>query len=793
MSLLFTQNLKDTTYNIWCSLQQLGLNSNHYLAESAFNYYVNDKITDCLGETINIDLPRNHSFVPIIRKINQTIEKYTQQQFLIIYADKDKGKIQTPAVTPKGIQLPSWKKHRVELPTVPSYHYTLGSAINISSANAFTLNITSIFGRFQFQNNQWKEDLLGPYKLSEEEKKGSKDQGFTYQNPISENLKFGTPNVQTSQNLNIKNLEIETLNIRTQQNQNNQNPDLINHQTHSAATLTTESTNPSATKTILATTTTATTTATAATTTTKCKPNGLCIYCKINDVSKAIIANNWDDARYQSLATRPQTFQQFKTAFLRYFSNNNSINCLANTFTTIKQNNTEVITTYLECFYRVLRQIQAINAVYFTELQILNQFICGLCTAVTHARDFESAKLEANYAQAVNLVMNRLSDLDSKLKQISDTINQKIKGYLANNHQYIYQPPQKCSNQENANHFQNQACPSLSINQPWQQEMCVCHNYGKQESISKLRSIPKHLSANNAAANLSSTSISDSSLSTAATSNISTAAIHNILTTVTSNLSTSNHSNTTPKLTSTQNPKTENNTTKLEIELHSQNSGINVTQNPNFQNYLSFLVIPEDATTNNSGSNQQQALTNNIPPATVTNNESLMAIFPFDLEEMIKILLFNRAALKEKPITAMYMDVKINGHIIKLILDSGSAGSIITKQLMDQLGEIDNLPIKINDITVSIKVLVMEAIQYQALVRNNWLSKTNAILDWTMQKLQLSQNGQHTRAPAVCDHFKPTNLQPLIEFEEETIKPIWEVYQISWTDVDHNELLSILA
>ncbi|KAG9285832.1 hypothetical protein G9A89_013257 [Geosiphon pyriformis] len=224
--------------------QQLGLNSNHYPAKSAFNYYVNNKITDCLGGTVNIEsarenfytelfqhtnLPRNHSFAPIIKEINQTIERYTQQQFPITYADKSKGKIQTPAATPKKIQLSSWKKHRVESPTTPSHHYIPESTINILSADTSTSIVTLTFGRFQFQSKQRKEDLLGPYsmyferfklrsstpsgiqspipqpdfraatpwELSEEEKEGSKDQGFTYQNPISKNSEFGTLNVQT--------------------------------------------------------------------------------------------------------------------------------------------------------------------------------------------------------------------------------------------------------------------------------------------------------------------------------------------------------------------------------------------------------------------------------------------------------------------------------------------------------------------------------------------------------------------------------------------------------------------
>ncbi|KAG9288707.1 hypothetical protein G9A89_004326 [Geosiphon pyriformis] len=150
-------------------------------------------------------------------------------------------------------------------------------------------------------------------------------------------------------------------------------------------------------------------------------------------------------------------FNAFKVEFLRYFSNNNSINCLINMFTTMKQEETEAVTTYLRCFYQNLRQIQAIDTNYFTASQILNQFIRGLHSsilqhvhplhpgtlqdAVTHARDFESAESETNHVQAVNLVINRSSELDSKLEKFSKSINKRLKGYLADNHA-IYQTPQ---------------------------------------------------------------------------------------------------------------------------------------------------------------------------------------------------------------------------------------------------------------------------------------------------------------------------------------------------------------
>ncbi|KAG9306646.1 hypothetical protein G9A89_004193 [Geosiphon pyriformis] len=119
--------------------QQLELNNKHFPAESAFNFYVNGKITDCLGRTVNIksarenfyielfqhtNLSRNYSFTPIIKKINQVIERYIQQQFPITYANKGKRRLQTPAVTPKGIQAPTGKKQRIESPIYLFYYHT---------------------------------------------------------------------------------------------------------------------------------------------------------------------------------------------------------------------------------------------------------------------------------------------------------------------------------------------------------------------------------------------------------------------------------------------------------------------------------------------------------------------------------------------------------------------------------------------------------------------------------------------------------------------------------------------
>ncbi|KAG9290491.1 hypothetical protein G9A89_002466 [Geosiphon pyriformis] len=89
------------------------------------------------------------------------------------------------------------------------------------------------------------------------------------------------------------------------------------------------------------------------------------------------------------------------------------------------------------------------------------------------------------------------------------------------------------------------------------------------------------------------------------------------------------------------------------------NSGTRNPQNPNSQNYLSLLVTPEDALSSNQEPTQkQQTHTSNILPATVTNDELLDAIFPFELEELSSTSLFSEITLEKKPITVMYTDVK---------------------------------------------------------------------------------------------------------------------------------------
>ncbi|KAG9296605.1 hypothetical protein G9A89_015197 [Geosiphon pyriformis] len=122
---------------------------------------------------------------------------------------------------------------------------------------------------------------------------------------------------------------------------------------------------------------------------------------------------------------------------------------------------------------------------------------------------------------------------------------------------------------------------------------------------------------------------------------------------------------------------------------------------------------------------------------------------------------------------ALYTDARVREINIKLILNSRSAGSIITKQLINQLGcqvdcaatawiitadgntktpigEIDNFPFKINRIQIPTK---------------------------------------HSQVSTTCRHFKTQcTEEPLIEFEDTSMLPTIETYQVSWVDDYQTEL-----
>ncbi|KAG9289421.1 hypothetical protein G9A89_007982 [Geosiphon pyriformis] len=67
---------------------------------------------------------------------------------------------------------------------------------------------------------------------------------------------------------------------------------------------------------------------------------------------------------------------------------------------------------------------------------------------------------------------------------------------------------------------------------------------------------------------------------------------------------------------------------------------------------------------------------------------------------------------------AIYTNAKVDAANTRIITAD--------KVIKTPIGKIDNFPFEINGISIFIKVLVIKATQYQVLVDNDWLSKTNA-------------------------------------------------------------------
>ncbi|KAG9304648.1 hypothetical protein G9A89_020212 [Geosiphon pyriformis] len=388
------------------------------------------------------------------------------------------------------------------------------------------------------------------------------------------------------------------------------------------------------------------------------------------------------------------SFTEFKNALLEYFNDPNIIIQLQNEFNTIKQSTGETVTQYLARFNQIHCQIEMIEQGYYTNPQVLNQFIRGLKSsilgrvhsahpnslseAITLTKALESAEKEANHSQIVNIVIknNKTETLKKKVAQLGEKLFKKMESYL------ISDPERNNTYQTLQRH--NQEFSSSQNN-------CLSHQDFKTE-----------------------------------------------------------------------------------------------TRTCHFCKCIEHLI----------GQCQMNL------PAITSDSKSKLA------SRVLKPANISEAALdKECSITAMYMEAKVNNTLIKLILDSGSAGSIVTLQLVNQLGfkvdrattfqiitadrstkllygKIDTFPFEINGIIIPTKVLVMDATQYQTLVENDWLTKANTTLDWTTQKLFISYNSHHARIPVTCGHFqKPsTNQRPTFEFEKNPALPVIKTYQLSWAD-----------
>ncbi|KAG9294134.1 hypothetical protein G9A89_021493 [Geosiphon pyriformis] len=452
----------------------------------------------------------------------------------------------------------------------------------------------------------------------------------------------------------------------------------------------------------------------------------------LDQVTKAGDANRWNIARmlrtipyflketaeewFENLATPFNDWNAFKAAFLEQFTDNN-------TSITLRNQPSESVMTYIGKFNKLLRRIHQLETNdYYSNAQILDQFIAGLKDKLIkkvrpHApEDLNSVIKHAKRYEIAMEKANRTKLVNLAIGETSSAAEEKIDQLTKKVKNYFtnQQQQQPQRYQPPQRRNQNNFAP-LSNNQPQN-----CHYWVINVTLHHSNLIINH---------------------------------HHQF--------TIHQDPTCP----TTNPTAIPTTTHTTLSINNNRISLN------------NQLVPRNST-------QPRPNHYHTQPTRIAENANLSDIFPFEFEaNESPFLLSNAVANEQKAITAMYTEAEVEGKPICLILNSGSAGSIITYQLMQQLKrntpvrEIDNFPFILDGITIPVKVLVMDAPQYQALIGNNWLQKANANLNWETQELTISYQGQHAWVPAICGTFnKRSEKAPAFEFEPEEEKPIIETF-----------------
>ncbi|KAG9302802.1 hypothetical protein G9A89_009579 [Geosiphon pyriformis] len=373
------------------------------------------------------------------------------------------------------------------------------------------------------------------------------------------------------------------------------------------------------------------------------------------------------------------------------------------------------VMTYLGKFNKLLRRIHQLETnEYYSNAQILDQFIAGLkdklikkvyphapenlATAIQQAKNYEMAMEEANCTKLVNLAIGKTSSAaEKKIDQLTKKRNNQC--YFQPQQSYYLSPPARyLPRPQYPNHY-------------YQSALQLIQQQYQQPSTPQYQVLARKLVQHN-------------------------------------------------QFTPQNRFPTNNNRLNSNNQLTTQN--LNQHRPNHYHTQPSYLMMPEEqdfyhtALSEGRAAAQQQNPSytpTTIPPARIAENANLSDIFSFEFEANESPFLLNNAAVNEqKAITAMYTEAEAEGKPIHLILNSEFTGSIITYQLMQQLkrnvdrpaqtvivtadgmkktpvGEIDNFSFTIDGITISVKVLIMDVPQYQALIGNDWLQKANANLN----------------------------------------------------------------
>ncbi|KAG9286227.1 hypothetical protein G9A89_014213 [Geosiphon pyriformis] len=419
----------------------------------------------------------------------------------------------------------------------------------------------------------------------------------------------------------------------------------------------------------------------------------------LDKVQKAGDANGWIAARmlktipyflqrtaekwFENLEELFENWQAFKDAFLQQFTDNNTSITLRNHFHNIKQETSESFIAGLKD--KLIKKVHS-------------HAPADLATAIRHAKSYEMAIEETNHTKLVNLAIGETSSAaEKKIDQFTKkgTGNGIVGNYKETNKTGVINITLHHNNPITNLHHQ------LIIHQDHKIKTVTIHQFHNQcsNNISNLYQFShiRHHPLNNIKYQQENW--------------------FNI---------TNSHPTINCRITTTESIQI----TSWFPEIRASKDPITITLNPVILQYQRNRIFNKLHFLKVKLQHQDQTLPT---PAQIAQNANLSDIFPFEFEaNESPFLLSNAAVNKQKAITAMYTEAIVKGKPICLILDSRSAGNIITYQLMQQLKqnidrpaqtvivtaddmkktpvrEIDDFPFSIDRITIPVKVLVMDA------------------------------------------------------------------------------------
>ncbi|KAG9302035.1 hypothetical protein G9A89_021079 [Geosiphon pyriformis] len=480
----------------------------------------------------------------------------------------------------------------------------------------------------------------------------------------------------------------------------------------------------------------------------------------LDKVQKAGDVNGTARKWFENLEEPFKNWQAFKDAFLQQFTNNNTSITLCNHFCNIKQETSETI---LNQFIAGLKD-KLIK-------KVCSHVPADLATVIRHAKNYKMAMEEANHTKLINLTIGKTTT-----SQTNNNSNNNHKDINLHNN----------ATKTILDHYPTTNLKIVIIVEFQDTGNKIVENYKKTNKTGIINVTLYH---NNLITNFHHQPIihQGHKIKTVTINQLHNQCSNNI-----SNLYQFSHIKHHPLNNIKYQQEDWFNITNSHFKI---NFRITTTESIQITSWFSKILVSKDPiiiTLNPESDFQQSALSegkvaapksnssnNSILPAQITQNANLSDKFPFEFETNESLfLLSNAAANKQRAITAMYTKATLMQQLQKTV-DRPAQTVIVTADDIKKIPvrKIDNFLFTINGITIPVKVLVMNAPQYQALVENDWLLKANANLDWETQELKILYQGQYTIVPAICGTFnKQSEKAPVFEFEEEKEMPLTKTY-----------------